>query len=317
MNNKYTLIKYHLGRLSPTEHQQVKTWLQEPQNLKEYNTYIQLWKSSSEAKILEGTSIKSSWKSILSTTDKQPQPRLNWTKRWAIAALVVLSLGWMWLGINKLTEPTYIVIANTEISKPKKVILPDGSTVILNRNSKIRYPQKFNDKSRKIELWGNGFFEVKKNPELPFEVDVNHHTIQVLGTSFDINSTKKRIVVSVATGKVLVKDQVHATSITLLPNQRVLSTNGEMIQETITNKNYIAWKTKEYQFTNTPLAEVMDVLQKEFDFQYHFDDQALRNIPFSAHLNQLDLNQILSIIQISCQIQMNNNQNVVTISNYE
>ena len=67
-----------------------------------------------------------------------------------------------------------------------KVILPDGSVVWLNSESSLRYPTRFSGKRREVELQGQGFFEVERDEQMPFEVKSGDLRVEVLGTSFDI-----------------------------------------------------------------------------------------------------------------------------------
>ena len=86
----------------------------------------------------------------------------------------------------------------------KEIVLPDGSTVILNANSKISYPNVFASNERRINLEGEAFFDVTKNPEMPFIIEVNDAEVKVLGTSFNVNASipEHKIEVFVETGLV-------------------------------------------------------------------------------------------------------------------
>jgi len=69
------------------------------------------------------------------------------------------------------------------------VTLPDGTVVWLNAASSVRYPTTFNGKERKVSVTGEVYFEVAKNPNQPFTVEVDGRMdVQVLGTSFNVNA---------------------------------------------------------------------------------------------------------------------------------
>ena len=75
-----------------------------------------------------------------------------------------------------------------------QITLPDGSIVWLNAASSLKYPAAFLQKQRKVQITGEAYFEVAKNPDRPFVVQVNDMEVQVLGTSFNINSYEDELV---------------------------------------------------------------------------------------------------------------------------
>lgn len=87
--------------------------------------------------------------------------------------------------------------------KFEEVELPDGSIVLLNKNSEISYPSKFEE--RNVQLTGEAFFEVTPNPTKPFKVISGENEITVLGTSFNVKSTSESMEVEVSTGEVEMK----------------------------------------------------------------------------------------------------------------
>src|SRR6202012_5385646 len=81
-------------------------------------------------------------------------------------------------------------VAYNTITTPKgyqyQVVLPDGSKVWLNAASSLKFPTAFNGKERDVEVTGEAYFEVAKNPDMPFIVKVNREEVRVLGTHFCI-----------------------------------------------------------------------------------------------------------------------------------
>src|SRR6185437_16499140 len=95
------------------------------------------------------------------------------------------------LSYNTLKNKSSEVLYNT-ISTPRGgqylLILADGSKVWLNAASSLRFPANFVGRERKVELIGEAYFEVAKNPSMPFKVKLNGMEVEVLGTHFNINS---------------------------------------------------------------------------------------------------------------------------------
>ena len=72
-----------------------------------------------------------------------------------------------------------------------RLTLMDGTKVCLNSNSKLKYPSEFGSGNRYVQLEGEAYFEVAKDPDHPFVVDVNNMQIKVLGTAFNVNAYAK------------------------------------------------------------------------------------------------------------------------------
>ena len=87
------------------------------------------------------------------------------------------------------TPDSYLIEHVNKSEKPLLINLPDKSSVLLSQNSLIRYPREFKGDTRHVELEGNAFFEVTKNPHKPFYVEAGAIVARVLGTSFEINAS--------------------------------------------------------------------------------------------------------------------------------
>ncbi|HMR20183.1 MAG TPA: FecR family protein, partial [Sphingobacterium sp.] len=90
----------------------------------------------------------------------------------------------------QLVEERAIPVYNT-ITTPRggqyQVVLPDGTKVWLNAESSLRYPALFSKTERRVELMGEGYFEVAKNDKAFFIVETDAQSVRVLGTHFNIN----------------------------------------------------------------------------------------------------------------------------------
>ena len=135
----------------------------------------------------------------------------TWFRRIAVvavstAAIVCLALGGMHY-LKHLNERQIIYMeAATSYGERKQILLPDGTQLTLNSCSHVRYPNNFIGEERKIELEGEGYFQVHRNEEQPFIVSTRRFDVRVLGTCFDIKSYSSDEVVSVEveSGKVQV-----------------------------------------------------------------------------------------------------------------
>ena len=200
-----------------------------------------------------------------------------------------------------------------ESQKPELVVLSDGSKVTLQPKSTITYPKEFDGKERNIQLEGEAFFNVTKNPEKPFLVYFNNLTVRVLGTSFNIRSYRNEegSKVTVKTGKVSVfKNQSGATSennsssnptaIMLTANQEVLykknlgyfersvAASTKIIDKTISEQDFI--------FSETPLNVIFYKLEKAYGIPIIFDEEQIHGCSLTASLADEPLLDKLNMI---------------------
>lgn len=149
----------------------------------------------------------------------------NWMK---VAAVLVLFISFpLYNYVTKSIDLRKVDAAMLQVSKAHtgkmlKLILEDGSEILLNSGSLIKYPKHFDENKREVYLEGEAFFKVTHNAEKPFIVNTGKIKTTVLGTSFNIRAYPEidQIKVTVATGKV----EVAATGKTLsllYPNQQI------------------------------------------------------------------------------------------------
>lgn len=158
-----------------------------------------------------------------------------------------------------------------------KLVLPDGSKVWLNAASSIIYPAAFVDNNRKVKVTGEVYMEVVQNKTKPFIVDIDgKSSVQVLGTSFNINSyaDDDNIKTTLVEGSVKVNDQVM-----LKPGQQaVIKSNvqapdkKQIIQVQPANINQVlAWKNGRFDFDGAKLPIVMKQLQRWYDIDVIYE----------------------------------------------
>ncbi|WP_339901437.1 FecR domain-containing protein [uncultured Cyclobacterium sp.] len=150
--------------------------------------------------------------------------------------------------------------------------LPDGSTVFLNTNSRIRFPLKFSEDKREVILEGEGFFDVVKNKQKPFEVISNGVLTRVLGTSFNINATNEELVeVIVASGKVgVTNDLTEGAKLNrIAPNQKatVNRFKEKVDVEEVDIDEELAWKAEKMSFDFVPFEEVIATIGSMYHIQ--------------------------------------------------
>lgn len=210
------------------------------------------------------------------------------------------------------------VMLNT-MTTPKggkyQLTLPDGSKVWLNAASSITFPATFSGNERKIKVMGEVYLEVAKDKSKPFMVDVNgRQTVEVLGTSFNINAYEDENVIrtTLIDGSVKVS---HDGSVILEPGQQaILALVNPNLQDenaASTEKNagkiivgydadqeqVMAWKHGFFYFKNADLPTVMKQLARWYDLDVVYEGKVSKQrfegkVPMDASLSQ-----VLSVLE--------------------
>ena len=145
--------------------------------------------------------------------------------------------------------------------------LPDGTKVSMNSMSEIQYPVMFG-KNRKVTLKGEAYFEVTPDKKSPFIVETNNYGVEVLGTSFNINSDIElnNFTASLIGGKIKVFDiNNRHESIILNPDEEISLQHGELVLQKINDYDRFRWRDGLFCFRNTPLEELFAQVEKYYD----------------------------------------------------
>ncbi|WP_343303438.1 FecR domain-containing protein [Chitinophaga niabensis] len=190
----------------------------------------------------------------------------------------------------------------TPLGGQYRITLPDGTSVWLNAGSSLRYPTAFSGKERKVELKGEGYFDVAKNAAMPFYVTLNNGVeVKVLGTQFNVNaySDEKNIATTLVEGAVLIKNNEIAN--VLQPGQQSLAGQNNNSLKLVKNADIAAvtaWKEGVFKFNDADIETVMKQLSRWYDIEIvyegspvkeYFNGTIPRNVPVSKVLELLEL----------------------------
>jgi len=150
------------------------------------------------------------------------------------AASIALILGVVFTFFFVYKSPTPVTYAQFETPKGDKsqMILPDGTKVWLNSGSQLTYGSDYNQKTRTVQLNGEAFFDVVKNPKYPFIVKNGDVNVKVLGTAFDVSAyfEDNCISVSLLRGVVSVESAIDHSRLALLsPNEKVMVNKANLL----------------------------------------------------------------------------------------
>ena len=215
----------------------------------------------------------------------------NWIVRrrgWVAAAsvAVVLAGGAFWFsqhkGIkadeNRRELPVLAKAAvNPSGGEEKQVVLPDGSKVLLNVASTLKYPETFGPAERVVELSGEAYFEVVPDVAKPFRVLIKDGEVGVLGTNFNVRAydNEQESRTTLIAGAVEMKSRSERKMLKPGEQAKIVyaSTGGsdEISVSKVDADAILAWKKGDFKFTNEDIHTVMQVISRYYSVDIQFD----------------------------------------------
>jgi transmembrane sensor len=176
-----------------------------------------------------------------------------------------------------------------DTGKPVEIRLPDGSLVTLNTGAVMNYPHVFQKKTREVQLTGEAYFSVLKNPKGPFVIKTENSFIRVLGTSFNVRALKNedRVIVTVEEGRVefgYALEQKKAKVEITAGETGLLEKGNKLSRVSTRDNNYLAWKTGTLTFIKTPLMEVIHAVERYFFIKIKSENSALDSVSVDVTL---------------------------------
>lgn len=189
--------------------------------------------------------------------------------------------------------------------------LPDGSKIWVNADSKIKYPINNISQSREVELQGEAFFEIATlkigNNNIPFNVISGNQRIEVLGTSFNVNSySNNKISTTLVEGKVKITFSDIKEEYLNTNDHLEFNSTENKIQRTVIDPFYItAWKNGSFAFDRHNLKHVMDVLSRWYDVDVLYQ-RKVSDIEFTGTISKYEnIEDVLNLIKLTGDVTFN------------
>lgn len=207
---------------------------------------------------------------------------------------------------NETTEVQHRLIIPK--GKTYDLLLADGTHVWLNAETELTYPTNFNGDQRKVKLKGEAFFDVAKDAQKPFIVELENMDIKVLGTSFNISNYEedKTECVTLVSGSVEVNVAQKGTYQITPSEQLSLSEFHQTVNiEKVDTELFTSWKDNKYIFKNARLDDILKKLHRWYDFSVAYEDALMGEKRFSIIIDREDdLSKVLEIISYTSNIKL-------------
>lgn len=334
---KQTLLKYISGKASESESMEVMNWAKSCDENKKYLTSLINMKALLFDKE-ENVSEKEYNKFLQKAKIKIKFSRLNNALKYAAILLLVVSFTANLIFFvsdydsgdaslyedklisfqNQLNGPDSLIQEIYVVKGAKsKVTLPDGTTVWLNSDSRIKFPLKFSKNSRNVFISGEAFFDVVPNKNWPMIISsTNNILVEVLGTKFNLRSYKNdnEFQVTLYSGVInILSSDIGDSSVNKIcnvnPNESFLKEiNGNDIRTykkkiSVDGMNkIIAWKDGRLFFEETPMKDVIKDLERWHGIEFSIEDSSVLNYTITAKFDNESAVQIMEMLKLCAPI---------------
>ena len=242
--------------------------------------------------------------------------------RYAAVVAIIIAVGCIsyWQGEVNVKDTFADISVEAPLGSKTKLYLPDGTLVWLNAGSRMTYSQGFGVDNRKVELEGEGYFEVKRNEKIPFFVKTKDLQLQVLGTKFNVRDYPEdhEVVVSLLEGKVglnnLLREEKEAV---LSPDERAVlnKANGLLTVESVTASNASQWTDGYLFFDEELLPDIAKELERSYNVKIHIANDSLKTFRFYGNFvrREQNIQEVLEALASTEKMQYKIEERNITI----
>ena len=201
-------------------------------------------------------------------------------------------------------------------NKHYTLVLADGTSILLNENSKIDFVNHRQAGGVNVRLQGEAFFKVAHNPQSVFKIQASDMLVKVYGTSFDLfnNPSGKTSGVALLNGSVKVETP-HQSRFIVPGQQAILDRNQKLTIKPADFSQITAWIDNSIYFKAERLIDITQKLEKRYHVKFEISDPELQNLKFTGIINKNDdLLQFLKILNYTEDISYTIENKLVTLT---
>ncbi|WKN44035.1 FecR family protein [Tunicatimonas pelagia] len=254
---------------------------------------------------------------VIPSSHRQRSVPLYWY--YAAASLSALAIAAaVWLYLVQTTIQTY----QTAYGETRELLLPDSSVVTLNANSTLAYNPADFQEHRVVQVAGEAYFAIKKQHDpqgalTSFIVNTEALAVEVLGTEFNVNTRRARTQVVLTEGSVKLQLPAEAVETPIYMNPGDMVTYQpeiQKIQQTLVNPAlHTAWKRSELVFEDTPVREIIYVLEDTYGLTITLEDESVAHRKYTGTFHEPDPEIILLALKTLFNLEINRNGNVIIL----
>jgi transmembrane sensor len=254
---------------------------------------------------------------------------INWkTLSFAVSFFLLLTLGIHFYGnrypATNTQKPVWEIV--TPNGTKTNLLLPDGSSVWLNADSRLTYDSLYGNKIREVTLQGEAYFDVVKNPDKPFIIHAGKINIRVLGTVFNVKSypDEKTIETSLIRGSIEVSfPSLPAKKIILNPNQKLVINTADIDSNTSKNQTVSSlplisihhlnrigsdssiaetgWMQNRLYFNDMSFHDLLKNMERKYGVSFHLKDPMTDTIHFTGSFQNETVTEALDALRLTAE----------------
>ena len=197
-----------------------------------------------------------------------------------------------------------------------KILLPDGSVVILNSGSVLKYPLSYGKRERNVYLEGEGYFEVAKDAKKVFQVCTGGMQVKVTGTVFNIRSYSEdhSTEISLINGGV----DVFANNkyVCLKPDEKAVydRNTGNLYSEVTDSYKSSLWTTGRLSFVHTSLVKILKEIERRYNVKIHVESTKVEQEYFSGSIDlKMSLQEVFHFIDMDKKYYFEIRENIILL----
>lgn len=321
---KDLFIKYLQGNCTEGEFEQILSWIREGSQWTSGNKIVQeIWE---EFEPEAGPVERKKYNRILDKIHHQININQNSTTLviqkasiknriltiiTRVAAILLLPVLSLLLYTNLSENDRYASNINElEVEAPASsrmhIELGDGTKVVLNHGSKLKYPYRFEGKNRKVFLTGEAYFEVAHNAKVPFIVGTNRLDVKATGTAFNVSAYPDDVVeTTLVEGKVILYERKNDREIKALTPGECLKFDAQKNSYSLETGNtlkYTSWKDGLLIFKNDNVEDIAKKLARWYNIEVKITNQKIIEYPFTATFSDETLPQVLELLSLATPV---------------
>ncbi len=307
-SNTELLTRFIHRETTPDEDQEVLRWiLESDENRRTLDELIQARNLAEIPKLDREMNVEQEWEKFkhiqIDSADKsRTLPISNWMKV-AASILILIAVGLGSIFVNDRISSTELADSAVYFESPSgeksKVVLADQTVVWLNSSSKLMYNAR---EPRNVQLEGEAYFEVTKDPKHPFVVKLNNGAnIRVLGTKFNVRNypDDQFVETTLEEGKVELFGEKIPEPIQMTPGQQVLMKDSTYEIKDVDSELYSLWHKNELKFRDASFAELVPRIERWYGVQINIDPELQTRDYFTMTVKTESIRELFQMMQLT------------------